>query len=121
MRRRRQSRAEHIAEAIAVTSSSTTECQQSYTKPPKVRVTFFALGTVYKRIASAEGGGGRINLLRVLSHLTIDHASLSRRNTVPILNRNPSNTLLSTYYVKTFCLSYPLPVSTFVATIYLLG
>ena len=56
--------------------------------------------------------------------LTIDHASLSRRSTVPTLNRDTSNIwALNTFFpyiaylVVTFCLPYPLSVSPFVATI----
>ena len=44
---------------------------------------------------SANGGrggrGGRAHLLLALSHWTIDHASLSRRSTVPTRNRDASN------------------------------
>ena len=36
-------------------------------------------------------GGGRTHLLLASSYLTIDHASLSRRSTVPTPNRDTSN------------------------------
>ena len=35
--------------------------------------------------------GGAYSLVACLSHLTIDHASLSRRSTVPTPNRSTSN------------------------------
>ena len=38
-----------------------------------------------------RGGKSRGHLLLALSHLTIDHASLSRRSTVPTPNRDTSN------------------------------
>ena len=61
-----------------------------------------------------------------LCHLTIDHASLSTRSTVPTPNRDTCNILRAhhdfyIYYIETVCLSYLIPVSLFVATIYLLG
>ena len=37
------------------------------------------------------GGGGGYSFFACLSHLTIDHASLSRRSTVPTPNRDTSN------------------------------
>ena len=37
------------------------------------------------------GGGGGYSSVACLSHLTIDHASLSRRSTVPTPNRDTSN------------------------------
>ena len=53
------------------------------------------------------------NLVVCLSHLTIDHASLSRRSTVPTLNRDTSNiwalvTILPYTTQKLF--AYPVPV-----------
>ena len=76
---------------------------------------------------AGEGSGGGMAYLFVacLSHLTIDHASLSRRSTVPTPNRDTSNvwaliTLLP-YITDTVCLSYPRPVSPPAATINLLG
>ena len=38
-----------------------------------------------------EGGGGAYSFVACLSNLTIDHASLSRRSTVPTPNRDTSN------------------------------
>ena len=62
-------------------------------------------------------------MLLAIGHLTIDHASLSRRSTVPTPNRDTSNiwALITFFprYIETFCSSYPLPVSPSVATIYL--
>ena len=50
------------------------------------------------------------SLVTCFSHLTTDHASLSRRSTVPTPNRDTSNvwalvTFFSIYYTKTVCLS----------------
>ena len=70
--------------------------------------------------------GGAYSFVACLGHLTIRHASLSRRTTVPTPNRDASNiwaliALPSIYYIETVCLSYPRPVSPSAATIYLLG
>ena len=70
--------------------------------------------------------GGAYPLVACLSHVIIDHASLSRRSTGPTPNRDISNiwaliTLLPYYYTETVCLSHPLPVSPSVGIISLLG
>ena len=76
-------------------------------------------------ICSNRRWGGRDTDCRFcISHLTIDQAFLSRRKTVPTPNRDTSNIWalhVFTHCIVFFCLSYPLPVSTSVATIYLLG
>ena len=65
-----------------------------------------------------DGGGGRTRLLLTLSHLTLDHASLSRRSTVPTPNRDTANiwaliTFFSICYIETFLLfRRPWPPST---------
>ena len=68
---------------------------------------------------------GGVLIAACLSRLTIDHASQSRRSTVPTPNGDTSNawaltTLFSIYYTKTVCLSYPRPVSPSAATTYLI-
>ena len=69
-------------------------------------------------------GGGGYSFVACLSHLTIDHASLSRRSTVPTPNRHlrhlGAHYAFSIYYKKTVCLPYPVSVLPSVATIYLL-
>ena len=42
-------------------------------------------------IVDRGGWGGAYSFVACLSHLTIDHASLSRRSTVPTPNRDTSN------------------------------
>ena len=68
---------------------------------------------------------GAYSFVACFGRLTIDHASLSRRSTVPTPNRHlqqsGANYVLSIHYIGTFHLSYALPVSPSVATIYLLG
>ena len=68
------------------------------------------------------GGGERCTHLFAFSHLTIHHASLSRRSTVIIPTRDTSNiwSLITcfAYVTETFCSSYTLPVSPPFATIY---
>ena len=61
------------------------------------------------------GGGGYSFADACLSHLTVDHASLSRRSTVPTPNKDTSNIWgLTTpfpytrYYIK--LVAYPIPV-----------
>ena len=56
------------------------------------------------------GGGGAYSFVACLSHLTIDHASLSIRSTVPTPNRDTSNMWTFTtflpytrYYIETVC------------------
>ena len=71
------------------------------------------------------GVWGAYSFAACLSRLTIDHASVSRRSTGLIPNRDTSNvwaliTLFSIYYMNTVCLSYPRPGFPSV-TIYLLG
>ena len=72
-------------------------------------------------LVGAVVGGGAYSFVACLSHSTIDHASLSRRSTVPTPNRDTNIwaliTFFSIYYIETFCLSHPLPVSPSVATI----
>ena len=71
--------------------------------------------------------GGAYSFVADLSHLTIGHASRSRRSTVPTPNRDTSITraLITLFrcitYSSFFCESYPLSVWPSVATIYLLG
>ena len=48
----------------------------------------------------ACGGGGGTHLLLALSHLTIDHPSLSRRGTVPTLTKTPPPTGAHFVYSK---------------------
>ena len=65
------------------------------------------------------GAEGAYSFVACLTHLTVDHASLSRRSTVP----SPKFWRLlrfSHLLNKSVCLSFPLPVSLSVATIYLL-
>ena len=67
---------------------------------------------------SLPRGGGAHSFVACPSHLTIDHASLSRRSAVPPPNRDTSNSsaliaFFSVNYIETFSLSYPLPVSLF--------
>ena len=67
------------------------------------------------------GGRGRAHFFVCLGRLTIDHAPLSRRSIVPTPIRDTSNCcVVSLCYIETFCKSYLPPVSTPVATIYLL-
>ena len=50
------------------------------------------LGWVWERWHGVDGeGGGACSFVVCLSNLTTDHASLSRRRTVPTRNRNTSN------------------------------
>ena len=85
-----------------------------------------------KNVSRRRYDGGEVVVVGVRAYsfvacftlLIIGHASLSRQSTVHTPNRDTSNiwaliTFFSCYYTKTFCLS--LPVSPFVATIYLLG
>ena len=78
---------------------------------------------VFSLLSRTHGGG--LNFISCFSHLTIDHASRSKRSTVPTPNRDTSNIgALNTFfpcYIETVCLSYPLPVSPSVVTICLLG
>ena len=81
-----------------------------------------------------KGGGrgraGAYSFVACLSHLTIEHASLSRWRTVPTRDKRHLRHL-GVHYVffhmlhrsvlLTSFVSYPLPVSPSVATIYLLG
>ena len=46
---------------------------------------------VRRRRRRAGGGGGAYSFVACLCHLTIDHASLSRRSAVPTPNRDTSN------------------------------
>ena len=41
---------------------------------------------------SYSTGGGGVSFVECLGHVTVDHASLSRRSTVPAPNRDTSNT-----------------------------
>ena len=93
-------------------------------QPPQGRPLFFRRhASNYSTSILPTGGGGILICCFCLSHLTIDHASLSRRSTVPSPNRDTCNiwaliTFCSYFtYVETLCLSYPLPVSPSVATI----
>ena len=66
------------------------------------------------RSAVVEGGRGGTCLFACLSHSIINHASFSRRNTVPTPTRGTSNiwalsTCLS-FIALFFCISYLLPV-----------
>ena len=60
-----------------------------------------------------------------LSNMTTDHASFSRRSSVPTPNRHlqhlGAHDASSIYYTGSVSLSYPCPVSPSAATIYLLG
>ena len=47
--------------------------------------------TQVRRAAGGGWGGGAYSFVACLSHLTIDHASLSRRSTVLAPNRDTSN------------------------------
>ena len=72
-----------------------------------------------------RGAGGAYSFVAYLSHLTIDHASLSRHGAPFLLLIETSNiwtliTLLP-YITKTVRLSYSRPVSPSAATIHLLG
>ena len=73
-----------------------------------------------RRRTTIRGGGYSFGAC--VSHLTIEHAFLSRRSTVPTPNRHfehlGAHHVLSIYCKETFCLSYPLHVSPSVATIY---
>ena len=56
--------------------------------------------------------GGAYSFAACLSNLTIDHASLSSRSTVPTPNRDTSNiwaliTLIPNITLATVCSSYP--------------
>ena len=81
----------------------------------------------YINIIYRRGDGGAYSFVARLSHLTTDHASLSRRSIVPTPDRDiqhlGAHYVFAMYYfeVYVFCLSYPLPVSPSVATIYLLA
>ena len=61
------------------------------------RKSLILLGIKLKACAAVKGegyvfvGGGAYSFVACLSHLTIDHASLSRRSTVPTPNRDTSN------------------------------
>ena len=60
-------------------------------------------------------GGKGFAFVACLSHLTIAHASLSRRSTVPAPNRGASNiwafiTLCGIFYIRENIVSYLLPV-----------
>ena len=81
--------------------------------------------TKHKTAAGGVGWGGWYSYFARLGYLTIDHASLSRRSTVPTPNRDASNIWAlitsSIHYIETVCLSYPRPVSPSAATMYLLG
>ena len=68
-------------------------------------------------MAGGGEGGGRTHLLLALGHLTVDHASLSRRDTVPTPDRDTSNiwALITVRFFhilhkKCLLLSYPRPV-----------
>ena len=58
-----------------------------------------------------RGGEGAYSFVACLSHLTVDHASLSRRSTVPAPNRDTSNIwapiqkVSFMYYLETIRLS----------------
>ena len=69
--------------------------------------------------------GEACSFVACLSHLTIDHASLSRRGTAPTPNINlqhlGAHYASSIYYTEIVYLSYPLAISPSVAIIYLLG
>ena len=69
--------------------------------------------------------GEAYSFVACLSHVTIDHASLSRQSTVPTPNRDTSRirACITFFYItfKTFCLPYALTILSFVATIYLIG
>ena len=71
------------------------------------------------------GRGEGTHFVACLSRLTVDHASLSRRGTVPTPTRDlqylGADYVFFINYIETFCLFYPLPVSPSSATIYLLG
>ena len=48
------------------------------------------------------GNGGRTHFVACVSHLTVDHATLSRRSTVPAPNRDTSNIgVLGTFFPHT--------------------
>ena len=64
-------------------------------------------------VFQAGGGGAAYSFVACLRHLTIDHASLSRRSTVPTPNKDTSSfwaliTLLR--YVSYQVFAYPIPV-----------
>ena len=61
-------------------------------------------------------GGGAYSFVARLSHLTIDHAILSRRSTVPTPTRDTHLQHLGAHYASSICYmetvsSYPRPVS----------
>ena len=76
-------------------------------------------------ISGRTQGGGRTHLLLALSHLTIDHACLSRRSTVPTPNRHTSNLgahdIFPICYIETFFLILSHAVLPSVATVYILS
>ena len=74
----------------------------------------------------AGAGGGGYALVACVSHLAIDHASLSRRKHRSYslhrhLQHLGADYVPSLPYIKTVCLSYLFPIWSSVATIYLLG
>ena len=85
--------------------------------------------TSASRVEDHGAGGGSVPIFfAYLSILTIDHASVSRRITVPTPNRDTSIQHLgdhsdsSIYYIESVCLlSSPRPVSQSAVNIYLLG
>ena len=79
-------------------------------------------GVRVQRGARAERGGNTCSIVARLSHLTTNHASLSRRSTVPTPNRHRqhlgAHCVFATNYIPVFFfLYYPLPASPFVVTI----
>ena len=62
------------------------------------------------KVSKLATGGGAYPFVACLSHLTIDHASLSRRDTVPTPNRDTSNiwALISFFrcYLESFLLIF---------------
>ena len=60
--------------------------------PQLVRgVTLCVVSCAFDEYTNYTGGGGGVLICCWLSHLTIDHAYLSRRSTVPTPNRDTSN------------------------------
>ena len=80
-------------------------------------------GEVFLKGVGAVRGWG-YSFVACLSHVTIDHASLSRRSTVPTPNRHlqhlGAHYASSIYCMETVCLSSLRPVWPSAATIYLL-